>query len=66
MGRIQEVGLQAFIDDLSIWASGDFHNREMHWWLRVALRVVGDWIAFWRIVFLVAKCEVILFCSWQT
>ena len=66
LGRIREVGIQAFADDLAAWASGDFRDGRTHRGLRVALRAVGGWAAFWRVVFSVTKCEAILFRSWQT
>ena len=66
LGRIREVGVQAFADDLAAWASGDFRDGRTHWGLRVALRAVGGWASFWRVIFSVAKCEAILFRNWQT
>ena len=66
LGRIREVGVQAFADDLAAWASGDFRDGRTHRGLRVALRAVGGWASFWRVVFSVAKCEAILFRAWQT
>ena len=66
LGRIQEVGVQAFADDLAVWASGDFRDGMTHRGFRVALRAVGGWASFWRVIFSVAKCEAILFCAWQT
>jgi hypothetical protein len=61
LDRIRQLSDQAFADDLSMWASGDFRDGVTHRGLRVALMVVGGWAAFWRIVFSVAKCEAILF-----
>lgn len=33
LGRIWKIGLQAFADDLLVWASGDFHDGRIHWGL---------------------------------
>ena len=61
LGRIRELSLQAFADDLSLWVSGDLRDGSIHRGLRVALEAVGGWAAFWRVVFSVGKCEAILF-----
>lgn len=46
LGKIREIGLQAFVDNLLVWASGDFNDKRTHQGLQVALRVVGGWVAF--------------------
>ena len=66
LGRIRELRVQAFADDLAVWVSGHFRDGRTHRGLRAALRAVGGWASFWRITFSVAKCEAILFRSWQT
>ena len=61
LGRIRDLQVQAFADDLLTWASGDFRDGHIHRGLGVALRAVGGWASFWRVTFSVAKCEAILF-----
>ena len=46
LGRIRELGIQAFADDLSTWASGTLRDRRTHRGLWVALRAVSGWAAF--------------------
>ena len=46
LGRIRELSLQAFADDLSLWVSGDLRDGSIYRGLRVVLEVVGGWATF--------------------
>ena len=46
LGRIRELGIQAFADDLSAWASGDLWDGQTHRGLCVVLWAVSGWASF--------------------
>ena len=42
-----QVRFQAFVDDVIIWVTGDFHVGVLDFGLQRALRIAEEWAAHW-------------------